>query len=60
MQSPSIQQRDASGEMQVLEIAENVDADRWPSLSDFLIGYNERNRTWLAGELADRAKVDDD
>jgi hypothetical protein len=52
--------RDVAGEMQVLEIADNVDADRWPSLSDFLLAYNERMQAWLTGELADRAKVDDD
>ena len=51
---------DSDGEMGVLEIAENVDADRWPSLSEFLIGYHERLAGWLAAERADRSKAEDD
>ncbi len=52
--------QNADGEMEVVEIADNIDADRWQSLSAFLIGYQERVEGWLAGERADRAKVDDD
>lgn len=51
--------RNSDGEMEVLEIAENVDSDRWPSLADFLVGYKHRLEGWLAGEEADRSKVDD-
>jgi hypothetical protein len=50
----------AEGEMEVQEISDNLDADRWPSLSDFLIGYSERMEGWLAAELADRTEADDD
>ena len=52
--------RNAEGEMAVLEIDNYLDADRWPSLNDFLVGYKERLEGWLADEQADRAKVDDD
>lgn len=52
--------RNPECEMEVVEIAENIDSDRWPSLSDFLIGYMERIENWLANEQADRSVADDD
>jgi len=48
--------RNAEGEMEVLEIADNIDADRWLSLTDFLIAYRQRMETWVATEQADRTK----
>jgi hypothetical protein len=52
--------RKSDGEMEVIEIAENIDADRWSSLSAFLIGYLQRLEGWLATEQADRALRDDE
>ncbi len=52
--------RKEDGEMEVQEIAGNVDRKRWPSLSDFLLAYLARLENWLAQAKADRAKIDGD
>lgn len=52
--------KDTDGEMEVVEFDRNTEDMRWPSLSDFLIGYKERLEDWLARARADRAQTDDE
>jgi hypothetical protein len=48
------------GEMEVIEGDKTGETDRWPSLSDFLVGYRDRLEKWYADAQGDRAKTDDD